>query len=60
MKIQDVEVAMAERPRGEDLIFAGDFKDITASIATAGKEDIVRHFLLKGRVWGKDWKTWVW
>ena len=58
VKIREVEAAMAERPRGEELIIAGDFnvdmegtdgqvreEEIAAAIAMAGLEYLVGHFL---------------
>ena len=69
--ILDVEVAMAERPRGADLIVAGNFnmdlenigswgwdKDITTEVATEGLEDIVGNLLPQWRVWCKDRRAW--
>ena len=57
--IQDVEADMAERPKGAELIFVGDFnmglektggqvrdKDIAAVVATVGLEDLTGRFLL--------------
>ena len=57
---------MAEKPRGADLIVAGNFnmdlenigswgwdKDITTEVATEGLEDIVGNLLPQWRVWCK-------
>ena len=56
--IRDVEVAMAERPMGTELIVAGNLnvdldkagvqgwdEEIMATVATAGLEDLAGHFL---------------
>ena len=56
--IQDVDMMMIERPRGEDMVVVGYFKvdlegtdglvrdeDIAAAIATSGLEDLAGHFL---------------
>ena len=62
--IRDVEAAMAEKPRGTEMIVEGDLKvelgkkgsrgrdkDITVEVATAGLEDMSgHHFLPRRRV----------
>ena len=62
--IRYVEAAMVDRPRGAELIFAGDLnvdlertsgqgldEEIAVAVATVGLEDISAHFLPRGRVW---------
>ena len=59
-----VAVAMKERPRGEELVFVGDYnvhlegtdirgqvEDILEAIATSGPEDLAEHFLPRRREW---------
>ena len=55
---------MKERPRGEELVFVGDYnvhlegtdirgqvEDILEAIATSGPEDLAEHFLPRRREW---------
>ena len=63
---------MAEKPRGAELIVAGDLnvelgktgsrgrdEEITAAVATAGLEDMVgQHFFPRIQVWYRGWRTW--
>ena len=63
---------MVEKPRGAELIIAGDLnvelgktgnrerdEDITAAVATAGLEHMAgHHFFPKRRSWCRDWRTW--
>ena len=68
--IRDVETAMTEKPRGAELIVAGDLnvyhgkvggwgrdEEITA-VAMAGLEDIVGHYFLRRRAWCRDQRKW--
>ena len=70
--IRDVEAAKAEKPRGAEMIVAGDLnvemrkkgsmgrgKEITVLVETAGLEDMVGHFFPRRRVWCRDWRTWA-
>ena len=63
---------MVEKPRGTELIFAGDLnvdlekasgrvrdEKISAEEAeTAGLEDLEGHFFPQWRAWCRDWRTW--
>ena len=68
----EAEAAMAERPRGAELIVAGDFnvdlentggrgryEEITAAVATAFLEDLAGNLLLQRQVWYKYQRMWV-
>ena len=70
--IRDVEAAMTERPRGTELIVAGDFnvdlektggwvrdKEIALATATAGLKYLAGKLLLQRWAWCKDRRTWV-
>ena len=63
---------MAKRPMGTELIVLGDLnvdlkkaggrgrdEEISLTLATAGLEDIVGHFLPRWRAWCKYWRTWA-
>ena len=63
---------MAERPRGTELIVAGNLnvdldkagvqgwdEEIMATVATAGLEDLAGHFPPRRRAWFKDRRTWA-
>ena len=69
--MERVVAAIRKKPRGAELMVAGDFNaDIAApegnrraektatDIATAGLEDMARHFLPRGRRWCRDRRTW--
>ena len=69
--IRDVETAIAERPKGIELIFAGDLNvdlgkegewgrdgGIVAALATEGLENLVVHFFPIRRAWCRDRRTW--
>ena len=60
------------KPRGAELLVAGDFnvdiaalegdwraEDIATELATAGLEDMARHFLPQEKRWFRDRRTWV-
>ena len=64
LKIESVVAALKERPRGAELLVAGDFnvnlaelkgdrrgEDITAAMETEGLEDMSAHFLQLRRSW---------
>ena len=70
--IQDMEVAMAQNPRGTELIVAVDLnvdlgkegdrgrdEDITEAVATSGLEDLAGYFFLRQRVWCRDRRRWA-
>ena len=63
---------MAERPRGMELIVAGDLnvdlekaggqgqdEEIATSVATEVLEDLAGYFLPRRRAWINDWRTWA-
>ena len=63
--------AIQRKPRGAELLVAGDFnvdiaapegdrraEDIAAELATAGLEDMARHFLPREKRWCRDQRTW--
>ena len=63
--------ALKERPRGAELLVAGDFninlsepesdwrgEDIAAEMATEGLEDMLAHFLLRRISWCRDRRIW--
>ena len=63
--------ALWSRPRGAELLVAGDFnvnlattegdrraEDITTTLATEGLEDTARHFLPRESRWCRDRRTW--
>ena len=69
--IQDVEVAIAERPRGTELIVGGDLnvdlekasgrgqdEEIAMAVALACLGDLEGNFLMLQQVWSKDRRTW--
>ena len=69
--IDRVVEALKERSKGAELLVAGDMNanladpegywrggDIAAALATEGLEDMLVHFLPRGRPWCRDWRTW--
>ena len=63
--------AIGKKPRGAELMVAGDFnadiaategnrraENIATNIATAGLEDMAQHFLTQGRRWCRDRRSW--
>ena len=63
--------AIRKNPRGVELMVAGDFnaditapegdrraEDIATDLATAGLEDMVRHFLPREKRWCRNRRTW--
>ena len=63
--------AIRRKPRGAELLMAGDFnvniaasegdrraEDIATEVATAGLEDMARHFLPREKRWCRDQRTW--
>ena len=69
--IESVVAALKERPRGAELLAAGDFnaklsemeddrrgEDIAAELVTEGLEDMLAHFLPLRRWWCRDERTW--
>ena len=63
--------AIRRKPRGAELLVAGDFnvdiaapegnwraEDIATELATAGLEDMARHFLTWEKRWCQDRQTW--
>ena len=69
--MERVLTAIGKKPRGAELMVAGDFnadiaalegnrraENIATDIATAGLEDMAQHFLPRGRRWCRDRQTW--
>ena len=69
--MERVVAAILKKPRGAELMVAGDFNadiaapkgnrqagNIATDIATAGLEDMARHFLPWGKRWCRDRRTW--
>ena len=69
--IESVVAALKECPRGAKLLVAGDFnvnladpegdrrrEEIVAAMEMEGLEDMSAHFLLRGRSWCRDGRTW--
>ena len=69
--MERVVAAIRKKLRGAELMVAGDFnadiaapegnrraENIATDIATAGLEDMARHFLPRGRRWCRDRRTW--
>ena len=69
--IESVLAALEERPRGAELLVAGDFNinllepegdqrgdDIVMEMATEGLKDMPAHFLPRRRSWCQDGRTW--
>ena len=70
-KIRDVEAAVAENPRGIELIVAGDLnvdlgkaggrgrdEKIVAAVATVVLEDLAGHFFLQRQAWYRHQRMW--
>ena len=68
--VESVVDALKERPRGAELLVAGDFNvklsetegdrrgdDIAAALATEGLEDMLVHFLPRRNSWCRDGRT---
>ena len=64
--------AIRRKPRGAELLVVGNFnvnitspegnhraEDIATELATAGLEDMARHFLPQEKRWCRDRRTWV-
>ena len=71
LTIESVVAALNERPRGAELLVAGDFnvnllepegnrrgEDIAAAMAAEGIKDMSAHFLPHRRSWCRDGRTW--
>ena len=69
--MERVVAAIGKKPRGAELMVAGDFnadiaapegnrraENITTDIATAGLEDMAQHFMPRGRRWCRDRRMW--
>ena len=69
--MEQVVEAIRRKPRGAELLVAGDFnvdiaaperyrraEDIATELATEGLEDIARHFLPWEKRWCRDRQTW--
>ena len=69
--IERVVKALRDRPKGAELLVAGDLnsnlatpegdrrvEDIATTIATEGLEDMAQHFLPRERRWYRDRRTW--
>ena len=63
--------AIRRKPRGAELLVAGEFnvniaapegdrrtEDIATELATAGLEDMARHFFPREKRWCRDRRTW--
>ena len=71
LTIERVDEALRERPKGEELLVAGDLninfaepegdrreEDIAATLETEGLEDMAAHFFPQQRRWCRDGRTW--
>ena len=69
--MERVVAGIQKKPRGAELMAAGDFnayivapevnrraESIATDIATAGLEDMARHFLPREKQWCRDRRTW--
>ena len=69
--IERVVEALRERPKGAEMLVAGDMninleepegnrreEDIAATLATEGMEDMAAQFLLRRRHWCRDGRAW--
>ena len=69
--MEQVVEAIRRKPQGTELLVEGNFnvdiaapegdrraEDITTELATAGLEDMARHFLLQEKQWCQDRRTW--
>ena len=69
--MEQVVEAIRRKPRGAELLVAGDFnvniaaaegdqrvEDIAAELVTAGLEDMAQHFLPRGKLWCWDRRMW--
>ena len=70
LTMERVVEALQSRPRGAELLVAGDFnvdlatpegdrraEDIATTLATEGLEDMAKHFLPQESRWCRDWRT---
>ena len=69
--MERVVAAIRKKPRGAELMVAGDFnaniatsegdrraENIATDFATAGLEDMAQNFLPQGKRWCRDQRTW--